>query len=52
VNVPVPRDTILSPTIIDPKTGEEVPNPYYNKKRGDEPGGSTPHPPPYSGQGF
>ena len=67
VSVPVPRDSILSPTITDPKTGETVPNPYYNEKRGDGPNTeqptesgedeptptpTPPHPDPYKNQGL
>ena len=63
VSVPVPRDSILSPTIVDPKTGETVPNPYYNEKRGDGPNTAQPtepeedeptppHPDPYRNQGL
>ena len=68
MSVPVPRDSILSPTIVDPKTGETVPNPYYNEKRGDGPntehpasseeedepgpGPTPPHPDPYENQGL
>ena len=68
MSVPVPRDSILSPTITDPKTGETVPNPYYNEKRGDGPnteqpasseeedepgpGPTPPHPDPYENQGL
>jgi len=57
VPVPTPRETILSPTIVDPVTGEVVPNPYYNKKHGDgtpkEPEPTpTPPIPPYLGQGI
>ncbi len=35
VPVTIPRDAILNPTMVDPTTGEIVPNPYYNKKRGE-----------------
>ena len=63
VSVPVPRDSILSPMIVDPKTGETVPNPYYNEKRGDGPNTAQPtepeedeptppHPDPYRNQGL
>ena len=33
VPMPIPRDVLLSPTIIDPVTGNQIPNPYYNPKR-------------------
>jgi hypothetical protein len=33
--VNAPREAILGKTIIDPRTGKEIPNPHYSEKRGD-----------------
>ena len=55
VPISIPRETILNPTTVDPKTGEVVSNPYYNKGRGGSGGNDTPkpvppHPWPYKNQ--